>query len=325
MPSFSSPYPASPRSRIRSTTASPWIIGMTDTRRSMSRPATRSRIRPSCGTRFSAMSRWLRILSRLTIAAWYFRTDGGMFASTSTPSTRYRTRSTSSNGSTWTSVARLSSASCNTWLTNLMMLASWAASVRSRLSSPASSMTAMPSSSTPMRLQRVGTDAEVLLGEPVNFRGRGEGRVDLHPGCQPQLVEAVVVEHLGRDDRQLVRPVPVEVRQRHQPVVDQQPGRQLAEHLLRRGVLPAVLLQVDVRDVVVPGQETGGACPRRRRQPFGGRRRATSRRRRRRRRRPHPVGVQQALVHELFDDRVHGRCHPSLAVVSLGSRQGREP
>ncbi len=48
---------------------SPWIIGMTDTRTSISRPRTRSLMRPSCGSRFSAMFSRAMIFRRLMIAA----------------------------------------------------------------------------------------------------------------------------------------------------------------------------------------------------------------------------------------------------------------
>jgi hypothetical protein len=41
----------------RITTASPWIIGMIEMRTSTSLPLTRILIRPSCGSRFSAMFR----------------------------------------------------------------------------------------------------------------------------------------------------------------------------------------------------------------------------------------------------------------------------
>ena len=38
------------------TASSPWMLGMIDTRRSISRPADSTRKLPSCGTRRSAMS-----------------------------------------------------------------------------------------------------------------------------------------------------------------------------------------------------------------------------------------------------------------------------
>ena len=89
------------------------------------------------------MSRWLRIFKRETIAAWNRRTSAGSVASCKTPSTRYRTISRSSNGSKWTSVARRSIASTRIWLTNWMIDASSASSVRSTLSS-LSSTTVIP-------------------------------------------------------------------------------------------------------------------------------------------------------------------------------------
>ena len=52
----------------RITTASPCSMGMTETRMSTSASSTRILMRPSCGRRFSAMFRWLRILMRETIA-----------------------------------------------------------------------------------------------------------------------------------------------------------------------------------------------------------------------------------------------------------------
>ena len=51
------------------TIPSPWIIGMIDTRTSISRPCTFILMRPSCGSRFSAMLSRAMILMRLMIAA----------------------------------------------------------------------------------------------------------------------------------------------------------------------------------------------------------------------------------------------------------------
>ena len=75
-----------PLSRIRITTDSPCIVGTVDTRRSISLPCTRSRMRPSCGSRRSAMSRLAMILIReITGADSRF---GGDSTSCSTPSIR---------------------------------------------------------------------------------------------------------------------------------------------------------------------------------------------------------------------------------------------
>ena len=61
---------------------------MTDTRMSTSASSMRILIRPSCGSRFSAMFRWLRILMRETMAGWNRFSCGGTGTSCSTPSIR---------------------------------------------------------------------------------------------------------------------------------------------------------------------------------------------------------------------------------------------
>ena len=57
------------RSSRRSTTRSPAAVGTIETRTSTSRPPTRSAMRPSCGSRRSAMSRPAMIFTRDTSAA----------------------------------------------------------------------------------------------------------------------------------------------------------------------------------------------------------------------------------------------------------------
>ncbi len=90
------------------TTDSPCIVGTVDTRRSISLPCTRRRMRPSCGSLRSAMSRFAMIFTREITAAEKRR--GGDSTSCSTPSMRKRTTSRFSNGSMWMSDARASSA-----------------------------------------------------------------------------------------------------------------------------------------------------------------------------------------------------------------------
>ena len=93
-----------PLSKRRITMRSPCAVGMVERRRSMSRPATLMRMRPSCGMRFSAMFRLPMILTRLVIDGWNFlevRTT-----SFKTPSLRKRIRTYFSIGSMWTSEAR---------------------------------------------------------------------------------------------------------------------------------------------------------------------------------------------------------------------------
>ena len=66
-----------PLSSRRMTMPSPWIIGMIDTRTSISRSCTRILMRPSCGSRFSAMLSRAMILMRLMMAAWKRLISGG--------------------------------------------------------------------------------------------------------------------------------------------------------------------------------------------------------------------------------------------------------
>ena len=72
------------------TASSPCADGITDTRKSMVLPGVRSLKRPSCGTRFSAMSSSAITLMREMIAEACCRPIGRI-ASCSTPSMRYFT------------------------------------------------------------------------------------------------------------------------------------------------------------------------------------------------------------------------------------------
>ena len=97
MPSAARSSCAESRSSSRSTTRSPDPVGSVDIRTSTCLSPSFSVIRPSCGSRFSAMSRLAMILSRETSAACSAR--GGSSTSTSTPSTRKRTVERPSYGS----------------------------------------------------------------------------------------------------------------------------------------------------------------------------------------------------------------------------------
>ena len=79
-----------PASRIRITIFSPKITGRVDTRKSTTLFFMRSLMRPSCGTRRSAIFRSERILIREVRAAFIF--IGGFITSMRAPSMRYRTR-----------------------------------------------------------------------------------------------------------------------------------------------------------------------------------------------------------------------------------------
>ena len=65
---------------------SPPAVGAVATRMSMSLPAILRRMRPSCGSRFSAMLRPAMIFTRAMIDGWNF--FGARLASRSTPSMR---------------------------------------------------------------------------------------------------------------------------------------------------------------------------------------------------------------------------------------------
>ncbi len=77
-----------PLSSKRMTIPSPWIMGITETRISTSRPPVRSWMRPSCGNRRSAMFSRDMIFKRLMIAAWKRWISGGIGWACSTPSMR---------------------------------------------------------------------------------------------------------------------------------------------------------------------------------------------------------------------------------------------
>ena len=72
------------------TASSPCTLGITETRKSIVLPGTRRRKRPSCGTRFSAMSSSAITLMRDRIELWN-RLAIGRIAGCSTPSMRYFT------------------------------------------------------------------------------------------------------------------------------------------------------------------------------------------------------------------------------------------
>ena len=77
-------------SRMRMTASSPCTLGMIETRKSIVLPGIRSLKRPSCGTRFSAMSSSAMTLMREMIELWNCLAIGRI-AGCSTPSMRYFT------------------------------------------------------------------------------------------------------------------------------------------------------------------------------------------------------------------------------------------
>ena len=117
MPSLSSESETTPRSSTRMTTLSPKSVGRTLTRRSTGWPPTFSSMRPSCGRRRSAMSRFAITLIRVVIAK--ARCLGGGTISWSTPSALSRMRNSCSKGSKWMSLAPSRIASKSTMFKSL--------------------------------------------------------------------------------------------------------------------------------------------------------------------------------------------------------------
>ena len=129
------------------TMPSPWIIGITLTRTSTSRPLTRNLMRPSWGSRFSAMFRWAIIFNRLMIAAAKRLISGGVGWSCRMPSMRNRIDSPFSLDSMWTSLVLDVTASIKISLTNRTTEASWASSPNSLPSVSICSSNSTPSAS----------------------------------------------------------------------------------------------------------------------------------------------------------------------------------
>src|SRR5664280_743897 len=134
---------------------SPHTVGSVATRRSIFLPLVFTDIRPSCGTRRSAMSMSDMILSRETTPAWIL--FGERITSCRTPSIRKRTRMSCSVGSMWMSEARSLIAWVMSRLTNLTIGASSTISLtwaRSSSCSPASIDVVSSSSSSSPRWNR---------------------------------------------------------------------------------------------------------------------------------------------------------------------------
>ena len=87
------------------TASSPCTLGMIETRKSIVLPGIRTLKRPSCGTRFSAMSSSAMTLMREMMELWNCLAIGRI-AGCSTPSIRYFTWTASSPVSMWMSLAR---------------------------------------------------------------------------------------------------------------------------------------------------------------------------------------------------------------------------
>ena len=213
------------------TIPSPSTRGIVTTRVSIAWPSTVSDTRPSCGTRFSAMSRLAMIFTRETVPA--IMRFGICVVSRSTPSTRKRTRISRPSGSKWMSEAPSSTAWAMIELTSLMTGASSADS-RISVTSASSSSPSWTASATASSSRLMRRD------QPVDVVGRGDHRAHLAARAQLQVVEREHVRRIRHRDEQPARVV-VADRRRAQP----------ARHLRRDHVeRPDVRLEEREVDVV---------------------------------------------------------------------------
>ena len=129
MPTASSVSLLSVLSNRRNTARSPCAEGSVETRTSTARVPIRREMRPSCGRRFSAMSRSAMIFSREISAACSARL--GCTTSRNVPSMRKRTEDVRSYGSMWMSLAPSRAACVSSAFSMRMMGASPALSSKS--------------------------------------------------------------------------------------------------------------------------------------------------------------------------------------------------
>ena len=161
-------------SRIRSTTRSPCPEGMVETRTSTARPAIFRLMRPSCGRRFSAISRRDITLTRETTRGATARRDCS--TSRSTPSTRKRITKRFSNGSMWMSEAFSLTAWVSTALMSRMMGASSSLSSRSACSGRSCARWARSVvSSSPSTACMAAIAMQVLEGGRIAMAAMGVG------------------------------------------------------------------------------------------------------------------------------------------------------
>ena len=221
---------------------------MVETRMSSRRPSRPIRIRPSWGRRRSAMFSSAMILMREVTAAR--RRLGGVSASNSTPSIRYRTRRASSNGSMWTSEAPALIAFSIRRFTSRTTGASNAMSRSEVRSSLAGLLAALVlAHGLDDLLDRGGARAEVAL-DRLEDRGLGrDGQTDVEPERAPELVHHGRVGGIGAGDHQGA-------------AVDRQGAKAVLAHVLggqplEEGRARRELGPVDVADLEVAGQGLG--------------------------------------------------------------------
>ncbi len=186
-------------SSTRITIFSPNSVRSEDTRKSTSVPSSAvERRRPSCGSRFSAMSMPAMILSRAISPSCTHL--GSSITSLSSPSRRCRIRTPFSIGSTWTSLALLLMALFTTRSTRSMIGAASLLSLRPATGSNTSSSTRRASAISPGASTRrsaaargLGTLAHRQISAAV--RRRAHQRLVGIPG-----VDRLVDVAAGRDD-----------------------------------------------------------------------------------------------------------------------------
>ncbi len=169
-------------------TFSPHLPGTVETRKSIGLPSIVTLMRPSCGSRFSAMSSLLRILKReITPSCTRL---GSFWTTWSTPSIRKRTVTSLSMGSTWMSLAPCLMARPRIEFTRRMIGASSDALIRSCLVSAATSPVSASSCNSRIRsaCSRSTVDASTCRAAPggrgaAPGAGRGGVTSDLATSC----------------------------------------------------------------------------------------------------------------------------------------------
>ena len=223
------------------TTDSPSTVGSVATRMSTWRPSTVRPIRPSWGSRRSAMSRLAMILTRDTRPATIARAT--VVESLTTPSMRKRTFIPPGRGSKWMSEAPRSTASATIEWTSLTTGASSADSRSSMTSASGCSLELLDAVAQPRQ------PAE----QHVDVVGGRHRPVDLVAGDHPEVVHRQdVCRVCGRDDQ---RPR-VGEGDRHDPMaaqhrrIDERRGARVDAHRVEVDVIHAVALGNRSRQLV---------------------------------------------------------------------------
>ena len=228
------------------TASSPWTVGMIETRKSIVLPRTRSLKRPSCGTRFSAMSSSDMTLMREMIVLWC-RLSIGSIACYSTPSMRYLT--------------------CDRVVLGLDVDVGGAALERledDRVDEPddragvrrelvdGEGLFARLVLAEELHLEAFGGLLEhalralALLQNRLDRRRRADAHADRRAQLDADLVDRLQVARIGHDDQERLAVAAV----RHEPVAQHQVGRDAPE----QRVVRMEVLEIDELQLVALGQ-----------------------------------------------------------------------